>query len=479
MDRDALCRLPATRLAALIRDREVSPVEVTTAVLERAERLDPVLHAFMTRTPERALARAQAAEAALQRGEALGPLHGVPVTIKDSVWVKGVRATLGVRPLERFVAPESAVAVERLEAAGAIVLGTTNLPELSARGFTNNRLAGIARNPWDTSRTPGGSTGGGAAAVAAGIGPLTLGTDAGGSIRRPASHVGIVGFKPTHGRIPLGPGFATTSPGYTVHGPLARTVADAATMFGVMTGPDLVDRTSFVPPLGASADELATPLDLAGTRIAWSPDFGDRPVDPKVRALCEAAVRAFEALGARVELAHPKIPHDFEDVVVRALGGPATAEFLAPYLPAHWEDFDEGVRATVNAGQRVTGREVYTAIQRQAALFADTVRFFEHYDLLLTPTAAALPWTVDVEYPNEIDGKPVGPRGHAAFTPFANHAGVPAISVPAGWTDDNLPVGLQIVGPYLADALVFRAAAAFERVRPWADRWPPEPTAHL
>ena len=477
MDRDALCRLSATRLAALIRDRVVSPVEVTLAALERAERLDPLLHAFMTRTPERALERARAAEAAVQRRDTPGPLHGVPITVKDSIWVNGVRATLGVRPLESFVAPESAVAVNRLEAAGAIVLGTTNLPELSARGFTNNKLAGIARNPWDTGRTPGGSTGGGAAAVAAGIGPLTLGTDAGGSIRRPASHVGIVGFKPTHGRVPLGPGFATTSPGYTVTGPLARTVADAAAMFAVMAYPDIVDRTSFLPPLDASAAELATPIDLAGLRIAWSPDLGDRPVDPAVWAICEAAIRTFEECGAHVEIAHPRIPHDFEDVVVRALGGPATVEFLAPYLPAHDDDFDEGIHATLNAGRRVTGREVYDAVRRQAGLFSDTARLFQQYDLLLTPTVAALPWTVDVEYPNEIDGKPVGPRGHAVFTPFANHAGIPAISVPAGWTDQNLPVGLQIVGPYLADTLVLRAAAAFEQARPWADRWPPEPAA--
>ena len=477
MDRDALCRLSATRLAALIRAGEVSPVEVAEAVLERAERLDPVLHTFMTRTPERALHRARAAEVAVQRRDPLGPLHGVPVTIKDSVWVKGVRATLGVRPFERFVAPESAVVVDRLEAAGAIIVGTTNLPELSARGFTNNSLAGIARNPWDTNRTPGGSTGGGAAAVAAGIGPLTLGTDAGGSIRRPACHVGIVGFKPTHGRIPLGHGFASTSPGYTVHGPLARTVADAAAMFAVMAGPDAVDRTSFLPPLDATAETLATPMNLAGKRVAWSPDFGGRPVDPRVRELCAAAVRTFEELGARIEIAHPRIAHDFEDVVVRALGGPATVELLAPYRPAHADDFDAGTRATLNAGERVTGREVYAALQRQAALYADMVRFFEEYDLLLTPTAAVLPWTIDAEYPSEIDGKPVGPRGHAAFTPVANHAGLPAISVPAGWTDDNLPVGLQIVGPYLADALVLRVAATFEQARPWADRWPPEPTA--
>ena len=474
MDRDPLCRLPASRLADLIRCRELSTVEVVRAHLERIERLNPALNAYVTVIPDQALDRAREAEAAVGRGDQLGPLHGVPLSIKDNIWVRDVRATWGSVLFDDFVPERDAIAVGRLRAAGAIVLGKSNLPELSQKGFTANRLFGVTRNPWDPSRTPGGSTGGGAAAVAAGLGPLTLGTDAGGSIRRPAGHTGLVGFKPSRGRVPLGPGFPSTSPGYAVYGPLARTVEDAALMFSVIAGADPRDRDSFLPPLPEAA-ALGRPADLVGCRLAWSADFGDRPVDREVRLVCERAVEAFVALGCRVEQAHPPVPADFEEEVVRALGAPATAEVLAPHLPNRRDELDPSLVATAAAGEAVSGRETYRAGRRQAALYAELGRFFERYDLLVTPTAAALPWPIEAEYPPEIDGRPVGPRGHAVFTPFANHLGLPAISVPAGWTPAGLPVGLQIVGPYPADALVLGAAAAFEQRRPWADRWPPEP----
>lgn len=474
MDRDALCRLSAARLAALIRRREVSPVEATEAALARAERLDPVLTAFMTFAPERARAAACAAEAAVLRGDPLGPLHGVPVTIKDAVWVAGLPSTLGLRVYEHFVPERSAVAVERLEAAGAVVLGTTNVPELSSTGFTTNRLRGTSRNPWDPRTTPGGSTGGGAAAVAAGIGQIALGTDAGGSVRRPASHVGVVGFKPSQGRVPAGPGHPSNAPGYTAYGPLTRTVEDAALALAVMAGPHPVDRESYLPPLPDAAT-LAAPADLRGMRVAWSVDLGDRPVDPAVRAICEQAARAFADLGCHVEVAHPPVPADLEDIVVRALGGSAVAEILAPYLPDIRAELGPDALASLDYGERVTGREAYRARQYQERLHADLCAFFERYDLVLTPTVATPAWPIDRPYPPEIDRRPVGPRGHAVFTPFANHAGLPAVSVPAGWTAEGLPVGLQIIGPFAADALVMQAAATYEQIRPWADRWPPDP----
>ncbi|MCC6176440.1 MAG: amidase [Chloroflexi bacterium] len=474
MDRDALCRLSAVRLAALIRQREVSPVEVVDAVLDRIDRVDPILKAFMTLVPERARTAAREAEAAVQRGDAHGPLHGVPLTIKDAIWVSGIRSTLGIEPLARFVPDRSAICVDRLVQAGAIVLGTTNVPELSSTGFTTNRLIGTTRNPWDTDRTPGGSTGGGAAAVAAGLGPVTIGTDTGGSIRRPACHVGIVGYKPTQGRIPLGPGHPSSTGDYTVAGPLTRTVEDAALMLSVMAGRHPYDRQSFLPDLPDAAT-LAQPAALRGVRVAWTPDLGDRPVDPDVRALCERAARAFEDLGCVVERATPAIPQDFEDVVTRALGAPGTAELLAPFLPEQADTLGPEALASVEAGSQVTGREMVRARQYQTAVYQELLAFFGRYDLLLTPTAASLPWTVDRPYPGEIEGQAVGPRGHAAFTPFGNHCGLPAISVPAGWTGSGLPVGLQIVGPFAADAFVLQTAAAYEQARPWADRWPAEP----
>jgi Asp-tRNA(Asn)/Glu-tRNA(Gln) amidotransferase A subunit family amidase len=376
---------------------------------------------------------------------------------------------------EDFVAPESAVAVERLEAAGAIVIGTTNVPEMSSTGFTTNRLRGTTRNPWDLKRTPGGSTGGGASAVAAGIAPIALGTDAGGSVRRPACHVGVVGFKPTQGRIPVGPGHVSNAPGYTAYGPLTRTVEDAALAISVMAGPHSIDRESFLPLLPDAAT-LATPANLAGKRIAWSVDLGGRPVDPAVRAICESAASVFEDLGCYVEADHPTVPADLEDVVVRTLGGAATAEVLALYLPRMRDQLGPEALASYDYGVQVTGRQAYQAHLYQAELYDGMRRFFERYDLLLTPTVATPPWTIDQSYPPEIDGQPVGPRGHAVFTPFGNHAGLPGVSVPAGWTEGgNLPVGLQIVGPFAADALVMQAAAAYEQARPWADRWPPDP----
>lgn len=468
----ALWRLTATHLAELIRQCEVSPVDAVRAVLERIEQVNPSLNAYVTVVPERALERAQSAAAAVARGDRLGPLHGVPISVKDSVWVRGVRATCGSVIYRDFTPDRDAVAVERLEAAGAIVLGKTNLPDLSQKGFTSNRLFGVTRNPWDLGRTPGGSTGGGAAAVAAGMGPLTLGTDAGGSIRRPASHTGLVGFKPSQGRIPHGPGFPDTSPGYAVLGPLARTVADAALMFGVMTGSHPRDRESL---LAAPSDLmlLGGPFDRE-IRIAWSVDFGDRAVAPAVRVICQRAVQAFEELGYHVERADPPIPADFEQEVTRALGAPATAEVLDPHLPALADQIDPSLLQAAATGREVTGREVYRAKRRQADLYEALRSFFERYDFLLTPTVAALPWPLESEYPARIDGRPAGPRGHAVFTPFVNHTGLPAASVPAGWTDPGLPVGLQIVGPYLADGAVLRLAAHFEQARPWAHRWPPE-----
>ncbi len=445
VDRDELCRLPATRLTELIRRRQLSPVEAVRAVLERIDRLNPGLIAFTTVAAERALDQARTAEGAVMAGGALGPLHGVPISVKDSIWVSGVRCTWGSALYRDFVPDHDAIAVERLLAAGAIVVGKTNLPELSQKGFTDNRLFGTSRNPWDRERTPGGSTGGGAAAVAAGLGPLTLGTDAGGSIRRPASHTGLVGFKPSQGRVPLGPGFPSINPGYTVDGPLARTVADVAMMFDVLAGPHPSDRESFLPPLSAEIGRSAAwPAKLEGRRVAWSPDLGDRAVDPAVREICARAVGAFEELGCRVERADPPIPADFEATMTRAFGAPAMAEVLAPER-ARWGEVDPSLTATAELAETVTGREVYRALRRRAALFEELGAFFGRHDLLLTPTVAALPWPVTTEYPAEIDGRAAGPRGHAVFTPFANHLGLPAISVPA-------------IGPRPVSRLAFRSS---------------------
>ncbi|MBI2878907.1 MAG: amidase, partial [Candidatus Rokubacteria bacterium] len=289
MHDDDLCYLPATDLAAAIRAKALSPVEVVEAFLARIERLNPLLNAYCTLTAEAAREAAREAEAAVLAGRPLGALHGVPVSIKDLIITRGVRTTWGSKIHEDHVPEEDAPAVERLRAAGAILLGKTNTPELGWRGSTDNLIFGPTRNPWDPGRTAGGSSGGAAAAVAAGLGPLAVGTDGGGSIRIPASFCGIYGLKPSFGRVPIYPASAAEALSHA--GPMTRTVADAALMLEVLAGPDERDRNSL--PADGARYARAIEDDLRGLRVAWSPDLGYAAVDPEVRALAEAAARRF------------------------------------------------------------------------------------------------------------------------------------------------------------------------------------------
>ena len=293
---DDLCTLSATEMVAAVRAKEVSPVELTGAVLERIERLNPVVNAVVTVAAEQARTTARAAEQAVMRGDALGKVHGVPFTIKDLTETKGIRTTFGSKIFADHVPDEDAVLVERLRDAGGVLAGKTNTPQLGCKGVTDNLVFGTTLNPWDLSRTPGGSSGGAAAAVACGMGPLAEGTDFAGSIRIPASFCGLVGLKPSEGRVPIYPNNMIWHPITDNHGPITRTVADAALMLDVMAGPDDRDPRS----LGDSQDFAAVVTDdlsLTGTRIAWLDDLGFVPVDPVVRSICLQALREFESLG--------------------------------------------------------------------------------------------------------------------------------------------------------------------------------------
>lgn len=463
-----LCFMPGTELAAAIRAKRVSPVEAVEAVLDRIAAVNASINAVVTVTEDLARTTARDIEQRIVRGEPLGPLAGVPVTIKDLIMVKGVRTTWGSRIFERFIAPEDAPAVERLRAAGAVIVGMTNSPEFGYRATTDNPLFGATRNPWSLAHTPGGSTGGGAAAVATGIGPLTLGTDAGGSIRIPASCCGIVGFKPTLGRVPAAPvygGLETLS--HT--GPMTRTVRDAALAMSVIAGPDARDLGS-LPNDGT--DWIAAPDGgIAGLRVAWTPDWGYAPVDPEVVTITEAAVRRLAGAGAPVDVAAPRFADPAE--AFHALFPPFLAARLEGYL-AEWRTrMDPGLVHYIEMGQRPTATEFVQAGNVRRTLNDAFRDFFRTYDLLVTPTLAAPPLPLGRHYYEEIAGKPVGVLGWLAFTFPINMLGYPAVTLPAGWTAAGLPVGLQIVGPRFADALVLRGAAAFEAVQPWADRRPP------
>jgi aspartyl-tRNA(Asn)/glutamyl-tRNA(Gln) amidotransferase subunit A len=468
MASDDLCWLPALELASLIRARKVSPVEVTEAVLARIERLNPVLNAVCTVTAEEARDAAQAAEVSVMTGEELGPLHGVPVSVKDLLFTRRVLTTGGSRLFAEHVPDEDAVCVERLKGAGAVLVGKTSTPEFAHKGVTDSPLFGITRNPWNPSLTPGGSSGGAGAAVAAGLGPLAVGTDAGGSIRIPASFCGIYGLKPSFGRVPQAPGF----PGWetlSVIGPMTRTVRDSAAMLDVMAGPDDRDRLSLPHDAGVPFLE-ACDTGLAGLSVGWTADLAYARVDPEVADLCAAAAELFEGLGCHVEVVTPGWDDPME--IFRTLAPAEIYGAWAARLADSEDQLDRSLVALLRHGQSITAEQYLAAARRRHEFWTDVQRFLARFDLLLMPTVAVPPFEVGRPGLNEIDGRPVSPLGWMPFTFPFNLTGQPAATVPVGMTSSGLPVGLQIVGRRFADRTVLAASAAFEAAQPWAERRP-------
>jgi aspartyl-tRNA(Asn)/glutamyl-tRNA(Gln) amidotransferase subunit A len=468
MTQDELCWLSASELGALYRKKKVSPVEVTDAVLGRIEKLNPTLNAFVTLTEEAARREAKAAERALNRRSGRpGPLTGVPFSVKDLVITAGVRTTFGT-PLYRDNVPtEDAPMVSRMKAAGAIMLGKTNTPTFGWIGATHNLLFGITRNPWNPKVTPGGSSGGASAAAAAGLGPLHVGTDGGGSIRIPASCAGIFGFKPSFGRIPIYPFSGAWSLSHI--GPMTRTVADAALMMNASAGPDERDQYS----LPADRVDYVAGLrgSLKGLRVAYSDDLGFADaVDPEVRALCAKAARAFRGLGCRVDELNPGWPSPRDPWGVIFCGGIATR--MASSLDRR-DEIDPGLVHLIEDYLKAGPTRYVQAWFDRLAWWQHPRAFFEKYDLLLTPTIACPPFAVGLDNPTEIGGKPVSAYAWIPFTYPFNLTGQPASSVPCGFTRAGLPVGLQIVGRRFDDIGVLRASAAFERAHPWRHDRPP------
>ena len=457
----------ALEIAALVRDKQLSPVELTTALLARIEALDPRVNAFCLVTADLARAAAREAEIAVMKREPLGALHGVPLSLKDVLYTRGVRTTGGSRLFADLVPEEDNVAVGRLKAAGAVILGKTNTSEFGHKALTDNPLFGVTRNPWDLARTPGGSSGGAAAAVASGLGPVALGTDGGGSVRIPAGFCGLVGVKPSFGRVPQTPGF----PGWDhigTTGPLARTVRDAAAVLDVIAGGDDRDRTSLPREPGSYLQ--ACDEDVRGLHVAWTPDLGYAAVDERVLEICGNAAAEFEGLGCHVEVVNPgwESPEEAFATIV-------AAQFYAAWadaLPAREADLDASLVRLIRRGGAVTAREYLTAMAKVSAYWQEVHIFLARFDLLLTPTAAVPPFPLGTGVPREIAGQEVSRLGWMPFTYPFNLTGQPAASVPAGWTEDGVPVGLQIVGRRHADRTVLAVAAAFEAACPWRDRRP-------
>ncbi len=468
MDGEELCFTPATELVRLVRSRQVSPVEVVDAVLSRIERVNPVINAYVTLVPERAREAARQAEAAVLRGDDLGPLHGVPVSIKDVVDTAGIRTTYASTLYADHVPQVDDISVSRLKAAGAIILGKTNTPEFAAGINTKNTLFGATRNPWNTARSAGGSSGGAAAALATGLGQLALGSDLGGSLRIPAAMCGVVGFRTSAGRVPQYPS-GWLYDWSAVTGPMARTVPDTALMLSAIAGPDARAPISLPEPGAVFAD--VGEQDLRGLRIAWSKDLGVALIDPEVAAGVEKALATWQALGCSVEEGHPDF-HDVREIIapLRAVRMAATHQEL---LEAGEAIDNKFFKDFLRLAEKLSLLDVARAEALRSRLWERVHAFFEHYDLLVTPATQKTAYPLEWAYPEVIAGQRVENVDSFIITYAISMTGLPAISIPCGFTADGLPLGMQIVGRWRDEAGVLRAAAAFERAAPWAHRRPP------
>ena len=476
MSSDRLAYAPATELAEMVRSRRVSPIEITEAALRRIDASQPLLNAFITVARDEAMAEARLAEEAVARGDDLGPLHGVPFSVKDLVNTRGVRTTMGSLIFEHNVPDTDAISVARLRAAGAIMVGKTTTPEFGHKPFTRAPLFGDTPNAWDRDRIAGGSSGGAAVAAAAGLAPLNVGTDGGGSIRIPAAANGVVGMKATLGTIPHDA--APDSFGANIYvGPITRTVGDAALMLQAMSGPHPSDAHSMGRPRQDFLKAAAMPGGLEGKKIAWRPLLGNEIIDSEVLAITHGAARAFEEAGATmVEVDDGFVtPEPFWRVLTQA----AWRSRFGGYVKEWGDRMTPTFLRSITEASNYSAEELQRAIYRRTQLFRTVQGWFEEFDLVLTPTLTrtALESDMDLYHPVMIEGREVGiiRQNWYPYTHPFNLTGHPAITLPAGFASDGLPVALQIVGPYADDAAVIRAAALFEQLRPWADRTPDLP----
>lgn len=456
---DDLLATPATELVALYRTGRASPVEVAEAVLERIAELDGAVGAFCLVDGQRALAEASAAERRWQQGRPIGLLDGVPVAVKDLFLTSGWPTLRGSWLVDEAGPWEAdAPAVAALRRHGAVLPGKTTTPELGWKGVTDSPRTGVTRNPWDLTRTSGGSSGGSAAALASGMVPLALGTDGGGSIRIPCGFCGLPGLKPTYGRVPAWP----ASPfGSVAHaGPMARTVTDLALLLDVMVEPDARDWTALMAPAGSFSEGLEQ--GVTGMRMAFSADLGYASVDGEVADAVERAARAFQTLGAHVEAVDPGFANPRETFeVLWAAGAARAAADLGAEPP---QGIDPGLAATVAVGGRIALLDYLAEQHRRDDLGRRSSLFLADWDVLLTPTLPIPAFGAGRDVPEDS-----GLEGWSSWTPFTypfNLTQQPAVTVPCGFTRSGLPIGLQIVGPRHGDALVLRIARAYESAYP-------------
>ncbi|HTT95318.1 MAG TPA: amidase family protein [Solirubrobacterales bacterium] len=470
---EELCWTPATELARMVREREVSPSEIAAAQIARIERVNPALNAIVEYDAEAIRERARRLTDEVTAGGELGPLHGVPFTLKEACRVEGTVETLGLVPLKDARSTETETFARRMFAAGGLFLGKTNMSEAGYCGSSTNHVYGPTHNAWKQGVSAGGSSAGAAAGVASGLGQLAEGSDGAGSVRIPAALNGVVGLKPGLGRIPhtIVPSRFETFLGY---GTIARTVADAALMLDVLAHPDPSDPLSL--PEDGSRFLAAAGEGLGKLRVAWSPNLGFEPeVDPEIVAVCERAVGAFEELGCEVVEAAPDWENP-EEAMWEGIWKPAYATMVDLF---DWDalagQVDEQLVQVIREGAAAGALDVGLALEARGRMWDRFAAFMGEYDLLVSPTLSRGAFPADAYCPPALDGEPLRRQALGWLLTYpTNMLGTPAISVPAGFEAAGVPVGLQIAGGLHAEALVIRAAAAFEAARPWADRRPAE-----
>ncbi len=454
-------KLGAAGLSAAYLAGDASPTAVIAELKHRIARLDKTLNAYVALTPDLD-EQAEESAARIAAGSARSPLEGVPVAIKDSLSMAGLPAAWGSAAFAEDVRQTDEIPVARLRAAGAILVGKTNCPEFALEGYTGNATFGVTGNPWNPALTPGGSSGGSVAAVAAGLAVVAIGTDGGGSIRRPAGHTGLYGLKPGIGTVARGGGLPQILMDFEVLGPVARSVEDLRLLFDILAGPDRADPVSRLlrPESGVAK----------GLRILYVERFGDDPCDPAIRASVAAAADTLEGLGHTV--IRGALPLDLSEIsAFWARFGQIGLAHLRKRLPEVAQKAAPKYLAVADEGDAVPAPALFAAIEAVRRLRSEMSQLMGDWDLIMTPTAAAQPWPAGKTYPEVIDGQQVGPRGHAIYTGWVNAAGHPAIAVPAAPDANGLPIGYQLIGDLGSEQMLLHLATEVEARGPgW--RWP-------
>ena len=468
---EEICYMPAHILARSIRTKELSVVEVVKTFLDRIEKVNPKINAYCTVAADYALEEAAKADKKVMTDLPLGPLHGIPVAIKDVTLTRGIRTTFGSKLYQDYVPDRDSLVVQRLKDAGAIILGKTNTPEFAAGGSTYNDLFGATRTPWNTEYNSGGSSGGSAAAVAAGLCPIAGGNDLGGSLRIPASFCGIVGLRPSPGRVPNYPNDLYWDD-MSVEGPMARTVSDLALMLDVIAGRDQRSPMAMLPKEDSFYDSTTGKIDC-NYKIAWAGNLDLTPVDHEVLGIARGAIDVFKMLGSSVAEDHPDFSGLQETAAV--LRGVRFAALYHDQLnnPEFIEKVNPNIIGNIRQGLSLTGEDVARAEKHRSVLWQKMIDFFADYDLLILPTVPVKPFPAETAFPTEINGKAMESYIDWIMLTYAfSVTGLPAISIPCGWTEEGFPVGLQIAGKPGGERDVLVAASCFEQARPWYNKKP-------